>query len=129
MPEHFHLLATGEKGKNIEKFTHGFRRSVSGEARKIIIENDEAFQAYCRTKKVNCRSFYFKTAGKSDFRFWKEKPRIFPMDREKDILRIMQYIHNNPSRRGLVENNVDWQHSSCRYYETGEKGRIEVGWK
>ncbi|OGC96007.1 MAG: hypothetical protein A2W25_09710 [candidate division Zixibacteria bacterium RBG_16_53_22] len=36
MPEHFHLLTMAESGSNVERFIHGFRRSVSSKARQII---------------------------------------------------------------------------------------------
>jgi REP element-mobilizing transposase RayT len=93
----------------------------------MIIDNEPAFKSYCALNKINMRLFYQKTAGKSIFRFWKEKPRVFPMDREKDVLRILRYIHNNPVKRGLVECPEEWEHSSCRYYQFGERCRIEVG--
>ncbi|OGC90484.1 MAG: hypothetical protein A2W25_07255 [candidate division Zixibacteria bacterium RBG_16_53_22] len=95
--------------------------------KQIIGENGPGLRRYCAINRVNTGLFYQKTAGKSAFRFWKEKPRVLPMDREKDVLRILQYIHYNPVRRGLVESPEDWQHSSFRYYEFGEKCRIEVG--
>jgi hypothetical protein len=48
------------------------------------------------------------------------------MDREKDVVRILKYIHHNPARRGLVECAEDWEHSSFRFYELGEKCRLPV---
>ena len=34
----------------------------------------------------------------------------------------IDYIHNNPVRRGLCENSEDWPWSSARFYE----GRLDV---
>jgi len=127
MPEHFHLLASSEQGTNIERFVRGLRRSMSGKARHLLAENNPQLHKFCEQNGIDLQRFYEKTAGKSKFRFWKEKPRIFPMDREKDILRILQYIHYNPVKRGLVDNPADWPHSSYRYYELGETCRVKVG--
>ena len=127
MPEHFHLLARSDTRNNIEKFIRGLRRSISGKAKNIIEENNEEFQNYCLWNNIELYKFYTKTAGKSEFRFWKEKPRVFPIDREKDILRILKYMHHNPIRRGLVENLDQWKHSSYRHYEFGDKCIVNVG--
>jgi REP element-mobilizing transposase RayT len=126
MPEHFHVLVQTDKGTNIEKFIHGLRRAISGRAR-FVIEHDNNFLQYCQSNNINRSLLFSNTASKSQFRFWKEKPRVFPLDREKDIVRMLTYIHNNPYRRGLVQNLEDWGHSSYRYYEYGEKGRVKVG--
>jgi hypothetical protein len=34
-------------------------------------------------------------------------------------------------RRGLVDKPEDWRWSSCRYYKTGEQGRVKIdsSWK
>ena len=127
MPEHFHLLARSGHGSNIGKFIQCLRRSISGRAKKIICENNPEFREFCLINNVNPVEFYSKTAGKSEFRFWKEKPGVFPLDRQKDILRILRYIHFNPIRRGLVENLDEWRHSSYRHYELGERCRVNVG--
>ena len=51
-----------------------------------------------------------------DFNVWTEKKRI-----EK-----LEYIHNNPVRRGLVASPEEWRWSSCRWYLNGETGPVEI---
>jgi putative transposase len=34
--------------------------------------------------------------------------------------KMIDYIHHNPVRRGLVERAVDWKWSSAGWYETGQ---------
>lgn len=52
------------------------------------------------------------------FRFWQPgggfDQNIF---REKSVPAIMEYIHANPVRRGLVERPTDWKWSSARFWE------------
>ena len=38
----------------------------------------------------------------------------------------LDYIHANPVKRGLVESPEDWRWSSCRHYQTGHQGRVEI---
>ncbi|MCA9218462.1 MAG: hypothetical protein KDB27_35580 [Planctomycetales bacterium] len=55
--------------------------------------------------------------GKNSFRFWQEGPgfdrNIFSPDA---IQASIDYIHDNPSKRGLCKRAVDWKWSSARYY-------------
>jgi putative transposase len=38
----------------------------------------------------------------------------------------LDYIHANPVKRLLVASPEDWQWSSCRHYQTGHQGRVEI---
>ncbi len=55
--------------------------------------------------------------GKTCFRFWQEGPGY---DRNLTttvaIAAAIDYVHNNPVRRGLVTRAVDWKWSSARWY-------------
>ena len=53
------------------------------------------------------------------FRFWQPgggfDPNAF---REKTVPAVIDYIHANPVRRGLVAQPTDWEWSSARFWET-----------
>ena len=55
--------------------------------------------------------------GKWCFRFWQEGPGF---DRNlwtpQAIIASIDYIHNNPVKRGLCERPVNWRWSSARFY-------------
>ncbi len=55
-----------------------------------------------------------------DFNVWTAKKRV-----EK-----LNYVHQNPVKRGLATEPEDWQWSSCRFYTLGEAGSVGVneGW-
>jgi putative transposase len=38
----------------------------------------------------------------------------------KTLLSMIEYLHNNPVRRGLVERARDWKWSSAAWFEGGE---------
>jgi len=38
----------------------------------------------------------------------------------KTLLRMIDYVHLNPVRRGLVERAVDWKWSSASWFEGGQ---------
>jgi len=112
MPEHFHLLIRSAAGAQIKSFLQSARRSISGKAKIVIESNHYKLRRYCQNRGVDIQSFYELTAGKSQFRFWKEKPRVVAILNAQDIGRKIDYIHNNPVRRGLVEYPNQWPHSS-----------------
>jgi len=127
MPEHFHLLITSISGNKVLKFLHGFRRSVSGKVRRLIESERAKPQDVFHLNEIETNAFYYKTAGKSEFRFWKEKPRVFPMNFWPDIRKKLDYIHYNPVRRGLVNLPEEWPHSSIRAHLFEERTRIIIG--
>jgi hypothetical protein len=51
-----------------------------------------------------------------DFNVWTAKKRV-----EK-----LNYMHQNPVKRGMVAEPGDWRWSSCRFYSLGEGGRVAV---
>ena len=70
---------------------------------------------------------FYKKAHKNDraYQFWQEgvHPELIqndPMMRQK-----IDYIHQNPVKRGYVDEAVHWRYSSARNY-AGQKGLLEV---
>jgi putative transposase len=64
------------------------------------------------------------------YRFWQ---RGGGYDRNlrttRDIHEKIQYIHNNPVRRGLVDRPGDWAWSSYGMWEDGHDGVVGLDWE
>jgi putative transposase len=58
--------------------------------------------------------------------FWQARYYDFNLWSEKKLYEKMNYIHQNPVRRGLVARAEDWKWSSFRHLATGEEGIVEV---
>ena len=129
MPEHFHMMIQSDQGNYIMRFIQSGRRYISGRVRKLIESKNNALNSYFSYKDIDLSAFYSKTAGKSNFRFWKEKPRVFPISKEEDVLKKLDYIHNNPVRRGLVQSPGDWGYSSYGFYEDGTFTKLIFGYR
>ena len=127
MPEHFHILLQSPRADDVQKFIHGGRRSVSGRVRHLLEADDREFESFCLKNGIKPSVFYSGTGGKSIFRFWKEKPRVFPISKEIDLKRKLDYIHNNPVRRGLVKSPGEWEHSSFGFYANGKMSGLPIG--
>jgi putative transposase len=58
--------------------------------------------------------------------FWQARYYDFNVFTEAKRAEKLRYMHANPVKRGLVNEPADWLWSSCRYYQTGEQGRVKI---
>jgi hypothetical protein len=70
---------------------------------------------------------YFKGRGKTDqhYQVWQEGNHPQAIASDEMMIQKLEYIHNNPVRRGYVDDPVHWRYSSARNY-AGLTGLIEV---
>jgi hypothetical protein len=76
---------------------------------------------------------FHKYAGKDrQRRFWQPTQHPIGIFSEGLWKQKMDYLHQNPCRKGFVRNPEDWRFSSARYWLTGEKADVQlsdVGWE
>jgi putative transposase len=58
--------------------------------------------------------------------FWQRRYYDFNVFTEAKRIEKLGYMHWNPVKRGFVDRPEDWLWSSCRYYQTGEAGRVSI---
>lgn len=70
---------------------------------------------------------HHKLAHKTDreHQVWQEGSHPQEIVSEKMLRQKLEYIHNNPIRRGYVSDPLHWRYSSAANY-AGEKGLIDV---
>ncbi len=97
MPEHVHLLLSEPERGEVSLVVQMLKQIVS---RKLGTAAGEPFWQ---------RRYY-------DFNLWSNDKFGEKLD----------YMHNNPVRRALVERPEDWSWSSFRHYATGVEGTVEI---
>lgn len=109
MPEHIHLLVFPITPKpEIDNFLKAIKRPFSFRIKRQL---SGAHDPLLESLMVRERP------GVECFRFWQEGPGYDRnLRNEKAVLTAIDYIHNNPVRRGLCERAVDWKWSSARHY-------------
>ncbi|MBT7589861.1 MAG: transposase [Candidatus Scalindua sp.] len=116
LDNHVHLICSADNLTQIIKY---FK---SHTAREII----KAAEVDRKKWLLNQLEFYKKKYKKdSKHQVWQEgyHPQIIT---EEDIFKQkVEYIHNNPVKKGLVEDVEHWIYSSAKNYLCGE-GRIEI---
>jgi len=70
---------------------------------------------------------FYKKAHKTDrtYQVWQEGLQPKLMQSEAMMKSKIEYIHQNPVKRGYVDDAAHWRYSSARDYE-GQSGLLEV---
>ena len=116
MENHIHLTAGAD---DLDKEIANFK---SYTAREVI----DLLQA-TRQRAMLQQLKWHKRAHKKDrhYQFWQEGSHPKQIQSEAMLHQKLDYIHDNPVRRGYVDEPTHWRYSSARNY-AGEPGLIEV---
>jgi putative transposase len=112
MPDHVHLVVyPQEMGYDISLFLRSVKQSVSRKASRWFAEHDPEWH-----KKLIVQ----REEGSRVFRFWQAGGGYDRNVTGRDtLIQMIAYIHNNPARKGLVKDPIDWKWSSASHYLAG----------
>jgi putative transposase len=110
MPEHVHLVVSPRQTNyEVRLIRTALKLPVQRRALAFLRRGAPAFLDRLRDQQPN---------GEVHFRFWQ---RGGGYDRNvtdpKTLRNMIEYIHQNPVRRGIVERAVDWTWSSAQWYD------------
>ncbi len=116
MENHLHWIASGDD------LADQVKRFKSYTARRII---DELEHSGYGTLLQELQ--YFKLRHKIDqkYQLWQEGSHPKQIENDEMMLQKLEYMHNNPVRRGYVDDPLHWRYSSARNY-AGLPGMIEI---
>lgn len=117
MENHLHFIASSPT--NLAKEVGIFR---SYTARQIIDWLKEKNAEHI-LKQLN----YYKLRHKKDrdFQLWQEGTHPQVISNDRIMRQKLEYMHNNPVKRGYVDEPIHWRYSSARNYG-GLEGLMEV---
>ena len=117
MPEHVHLLVwPTTEDYSISRFL----KLMKGTASREVI-------GHVKRKNPLKLKLFESGQKKEPYHFWMPGGGFDRNVIKREIIvYTVEYIHNNPVRRGLVENPVDWKWSSAREWESPGSGPITV---
>lgn len=113
MPEHVHvLLLPNNSDYDMRYILNALKRPVADAAKRYLMSTHQV-------EWVEKLTIHYPS--RSVFRFWRPgggyDRNVF---RHRRLPRLIEYIHGNPVRRGLVETPQQWRWSSAGFWE-GEK--------
>lgn len=116
MENHIHLIT---QSNELEKNMRAFK---SFTARQIIdyLKSDGHFFYLKKLKDLKLPHH-----TDSEFQLWHEGYHPKQIVTDDMMIQKIEYIHNNPVRRGYVDRPEDWRYSSARNY-LGKQGLIPV---
>lgn len=115
MPEHMHMLVCPRPDKyDMSTFLKAFKQSVARRAINYLKNNNPAGLKNLTTG-----------MPETPYAFWMDGPGYDRNVLKKETLDSMvDYIHNNPVRRGLEEGAADWYWSSAREWQDPGSGPV-----
>ena len=116
LENHLHLIASSDDiGKSMQKF----KAYTAKEILKLLQKQN--------VKTILDQLKFYKKAHKKEttYQLWQEgfQPKL--IQNEKMMIDRINYIHQNPLKRGYVDEAIHWRYSSARNYKD-MKGLIEV---
>ncbi|MCC6124786.1 MAG: transposase [Pirellulales bacterium] len=112
LPDHVHAIVWFPAVGQLSAFMHGWKRKAS-----FHIRNWYRAEA----------AHYFEGFGEGE-RFWTPKYFSFEIYGRAKLLEKVQYMHENPVRKGLVARAADWKWSSARWYEERRSVGVPIEW-
>jgi len=114
MENHLHLIV---KSDNLSEI---IRRFKSYTATEIV----NYYSSSLKTKQLK-KFNYINNLAHSKHKIWEEGFHPVMIENTKIMSVKLKYVHENPVRRGYVDEMESWRYSSARNY-SGQKGLIDV---
>ena len=107
MTNHSHLIVRAKEHYNLSQIISDFKKHTTRQILKIL-ESDN--RKYILTLIKNS---YSKKLGYNN-QIWKRENHAEPIAGERFFFQKVNYIHNNPVKKGFVAKAEDWLYSSAR---------------
>lgn len=109
MPEHVHLLVVPSTSEpEIDRYLALIKQPFSKSMKELLLDIQSPLVDRLTVQ---------ERPGKTCFRFWQEGPGYDRnLNTPSSIEAAIDYIHQNPVRRGLVARAIDWKWSSACWY-------------
>ena len=123
MSNHLHLIAEADEKHNLSDILRDFKKFTSKAIVKEIGENQEESR-----KKWMLSEFEFAGRYKSNiknYKFWQDGNEAKEIHSNSFLEQKLEYIHENPVKAEIVENDYEYLYSSEKNY-AGEVGLIDV---
>ena len=118
MPEHVHLLVWPQKPDyDIAAFRRAVKSPVARKAIAYMAEHSpKLLEQITKPRGNRVERLFWQQGGGYDRN----------IDNPATLRPMINYLHDNPVRRGLVERAWDWQWSSASWYRDGTTGPCVV---
>ena len=107
MPEHYHLIIDFQRPEDLHRWLHDLQLRTGNEIAKRLRDTALPEEPATYARHAN---------GTSKLAVWKEQARALGIISDVVIRTKIDYVHNNPVKRNLVDDPSLWPWSSWRNY-------------
>ncbi len=107
MPEHYHLVVEFQRAEDLHRWLHDLQLHTANELAKRLRNMADAEELAVYARHAN---------GPLKLVVWREQARALGMISDAVLRAKVDYVHNNPVERGLVDAPSLWPWSSWRNY-------------
>ncbi len=120
MPNHVHYILSTSEGISLSEVMRDFNRHTSRKISEALKTNNnrDNLRLFAQTADFDGRGNIYK--------IWQEGFHPMAVESDKFFMEKLQYIHDNPVRKGFVEKVEHWKYSSARNYLNDDHSVIEV---
>ncbi len=119
MTNHIHLIVESKEGTFLEAIIRDFKRYTTQEIIKLIKNDNRKYLSWI----IN-NSLQKKSTNKGQIWQSSNCPVVISSERMLNIK--LNYIHNNPVKKGYVDYPSEWKYSSAKYYQDGIEGPVKI---
>lgn len=123
MPEHFHLLIKPEPADTTSTIMKRLKEDTATRILRTLREQQQ--YPWCR-KMLGRLRLPSTVHDASHYRLWQRRFYPFNVYSRKKQLEKLDYMHNNPVKRGLVKEAGDWAWPSWRVYFRHDASILEM---
>jgi len=120
MPNHAHYIVSAEPPEHLSNIIRDFNRHTSQRITELLEEG----------RQTNILDIFQHAAmeeGRSNkYKVWQEGFHPIGIDTAKFFREKLEYLHNNPVRKGFVDEPEHWRYSSARNYLLEDHSTISV---
>ncbi|MBI3006237.1 MAG: transposase [Ignavibacteriales bacterium] len=120
MPNHAHYIISADIPENVSHIMRDFNTHTSREITALLREERKipALDLFKRAAALDGRG--------NDFKVWQDGFHPIALETEGFIEQKLDYLHDNPVRKGYVEEPEHWKYSSARNYVLNDHSVIRV---
>ncbi|MCE5198804.1 MAG: transposase [Armatimonadota bacterium] len=121
MPTHVHAIVSANDSADLSSILRDSRKYTAREIVNQLKEDGNVLY-----------DWVFRDAARKDgrpegsYRVWQAGFHPETLESEKFVLQKLEYMHNNPLRKGLIEKQEHWRYSSAGLYLNGSGGLLEL---
>ena len=120
MPTHVHYIVSTDPPEKLSDIMRDFSRFTSQQITKILedVRKDEMLKIFQQAAKDECRGNRYKV--------WQQGFHPIAIENGDFFQQKLDYMHDNPVRKGFVEKPEHWLYSSARNYLLDDHSIITI---